>query len=166
MRPLLALIDAGGRIDDLTELPDLRQTSLRHLALAPDGALAFAMQWEGPTGEIVPLLGLRATDGRVILAEAPDPVVLAMHGYAGSVAWSGDGARVAITSPKGGRVQVYGHDGTFAGAVARPDVCGLAPPSGGFVASCGSGLVLSLTETGPQAIARHPVAWDNRMIAV
>jgi hypothetical protein len=166
MRPSLAILGPDGDLRDLVEWPEMAQNSIRHLALRADGTLALALQWEGPPGEVVPLLALRARDGRVTLADAPDPEVLAMQGYAGSVAWSGDGAQVAITSPKGGRVQLYGADGAFLAAQARPDVCGLAPLPMGFVASCGSGLLLSLTDAGPQALARHPVAWDNHMVTV
>jgi hypothetical protein len=166
MRPSLVILAADGALRDRVEWPEMAQNSIRHLALRADGTLALALQWEGPRGEVVPLLALRAPDGRVTLADAPDPEVLAMQGYAGSVAWSGNGTQVAITSPRGGRVQVYGADGAFFAAQARPDVCGLAPLPTGFVASCGSGLVLLLTDTGTQALGRHPVAWDNHMVAV
>jgi hypothetical protein len=158
MRPPLAIPGPGGDRRDRVEWPETAQNSICHLALAP--------QREGPPGEVAPLPALRAPDGRVTLADAPDPEVLAMQGYAGSVAWSGDGTQVAITSPKGGRVQVYGADGAFHASQARPVVCGLVPLPGGIAASCGSGLLLSLTGTGPQPLARHTIAWDSHMVTV
>jgi hypothetical protein len=148
------------------EWPETAQNSIRHVVLRADGTLALAPQRQGPPGGVVPRPALRAPDSRATLADAPDPEVLAMQGYAGSVAWSGDGTQVAITSPRGGRVQVYGADGAFLAAQARPDVCGLAPLPRGIVASCGSGLLLSLTGTGPQPLARHIIAWDHHMVAV
>lgn len=44
MRPFLALTDANGTLGGLIDLPVLRQNSIRHLADAPHGTLAFAMQ--------------------------------------------------------------------------------------------------------------------------
>ena len=52
---------------------------------------------------------------------------LLMDGYAGSVAFSGNGREVAITSPRGGRLHRFDTNGRFVGAFSRTDICGLAP---------------------------------------
>lgn len=166
MRPSIAVLDGSGRLDDRMDLPDRWQNSIRHLALHPDGNLAFAMQWEGGPTEPVPLLGLWQPGSAPRLATAPEPEQMRMKGYAGSVAWSGGGERVAITSPRGGRVQVYDAAGGFLLGWDRPDVCGLGGVEDGFVATDGTGAVLRFGQDGADPLARHPLAWDNHMIAV
>lgn len=166
MRPSLVWLDAGGRLAERLELPGLRQNSIRHLARARDGRVAFAMQWEGDPARVVPLLGLCRRGEAPVLALAPDPEAGLMQGYAGSVAWSGDGGRVAITSPRGGRVQVFDAAGGFLGAVARADVCGLAPAASGLLTSDGTGALLLHEAEGPRLLARHALAWDNHLVPV
>ncbi len=167
MRPSLALLDGEGRLSELVELaPALRRNSIRHLALRADGMLAFAMQWEGAAAETPPLLGLRRPDGAVSLAEAPGAQAALMRGYAGSVAWSGDGMRVAITSPHGGRMQVFDAAGRFTEALSRRDICGLAPFGAGFLASDGAGALIAVDAQGPRLLGRGPAAWDNHIVSV
>ncbi len=88
-----------------------------------------------------------------------------MRGYAGSVAWSGGGGEVAITSPKGGRVQRFSAGGAFLGSLARPEACGLAPLPGGFLVSDGlGGLVRLGADAAPLAATES--AWDNHVVAL
>lgn len=165
MRPSLAILGSAGGLDDLIDLPDLRQNSIRHLAVRADGTVAFAMQWEGPETEAVPLLGLWGGGAGVTLAQAPEAELRRMSGYAGSVAWSGDGRQVVITSPRGGRVQIHDDTGRFLDGFDRTDVCGLAPVTTGVVVSDGTGRLLRLGDS-PALLARHPLAWDNHLIPV
>jgi hypothetical protein len=173
MRPSLATLDPlGGGAAEVTELDaGLRRLSIRHLAVRPDGLAAFAMQWEGEPAATVPLLGLRAPSGALALAEAPEAEAMLMRGYAGSVAWSGEGTEVAITSPRGGRVQRFDAGGAFLGAFARPEVCGVAPLPDGFLLSDGLGGLVALGALGaPGAEARplaaRPSLWDNHVVAL
>jgi hypothetical protein len=167
MRPNLSYLDLSGQVAEMVELaPDLRQNSVRHLALRSDGLTAFAMQWEGEPGAAPPLLGLHRRGQPPILAEAPLPDEIAMQGYAGSVAFSGDGSEVAITSPRGGRLHRFDAGGQFLGAVSRADVCGLAPRRDGYLASDGFGGIVALHTTGPEALSVHGCAWDNHIIAL
>lgn len=174
MRPNLAYLDlASGEIAEVLELDaDLRRNSIRHLAARPDGLLAFAMQWHGADTEHPPLLGLhRAGDPRADLLTAGPAAQPALKGYAGSVAFSGDGAHVAISSPIGGLLDVFdAATGSHAGRSDRADLCGLAPHGAGFAANTGQGdwlifdgptatpTVYPATETGR--------AWDNHMVAL
>lgn len=94
------------------------------------------------------------------------PLFVAMRGYAGSVVFSGDGAGIAISSPRGGRVHRFSPYGAFLGSVYRADVCGLAPQGGGYLASDGMG---GLVEIGPDrltALSRHDCAWDNHIVTL
>ena len=107
MQPNLTYIDlAAGTILQRLHLDGaLRQNSIRHLAVRPDGLLAFAMQWHGDPTAKPALLGLhREGEAAPRLLAAPDALQAAMQGYAGSIAFSGDGQQVAISSPLGGLI--------------------------------------------------------------
>ena len=117
MRPNLMHLRPDGTILEMVELePALRRASIRHLAARADGTVAFALQWEGAEGEIVPLLGLHRRGAAPWLLAAPDPEQARLRGYAGSVAWSGDGARVAVAAPRSGVAHVFGADGVAGAA--------------------------------------------------
>ena len=168
MRPNLAVLDPFDPASlEIAELdPDLSQLSIRHLALWADGRAAFAMQWEGEPDRVVPLLGLRAVDGGLTLAHAPEAEAMLMQGYAGSIAISGDETAVAISSPKGGRVQRFDADGTYLGAFARPEACGLASHLRGFLVSDGLGGLIALDSDGAAPLGHMDCAWDNHVVAL
>jgi hypothetical protein len=168
MRPNLAVLDPlGDGVPEITELdPDLHQLSIRHLALRPDGTVAFAMQWESDPEEIVPLLGLRDPDGTIALAEAPEAEARLMRGYAGSVAWNSAGTEAAITSPKGGRVQRFDATGRFVASLSRPEVCGVAPLGTGFLLSDGLGGLVAMEDGSASPLGRAEVAWDNHIVVI
>jgi hypothetical protein len=167
MRPDLTYLSLSGSIADQVELaPDLRQNSIRHLAVRHDGLVGFAMQWEGEPGSATPLLGLHRTGDAPVLAQAPLADELAMQGYAGSVAFSGEGSEIAITSPRGGRLHRFSDDGAFLGALSRADICGLAPMGNGYLASDGLGGLVSIGATAPTPLARANCAWDNHIVSI
>lgn len=173
MRPNLCYLSIDGTVQQQVDLaPDLHRNSIRHLAVAPDGQVAFAMQWQGEDRDIAaPLLGLHRLGAAPVLCQSPTAETLAMKGYAGSVAWSPEG--FAITSPRGGRVQRFDTGGRFVGALARADVCGLAPRDGGYLASDGLGGLIAIETdqdtgngTGATALRRHACAWDNHIVTL
>jgi uncharacterized protein len=166
MAPSLALLDLAGGAEVSTLPPDLHQLSIRHLAARADGLVAFAMQWEGEEGLHHPLLGMLRPGEAPVLARLPEEELPLMQGYAGSVAWSGDGAQVAITSPRGGRVQVFDALGSFVQALSRTDVCGIASRPDGFLLTDGAGALINLTGEGPALLERHDLAWDNHAVAL
>ena len=167
MRPGLAYLSLDGdRKDEVHLPPNLHRNSIRHLAICADGLVGFAMQWQGASGAAAPLLGLHRMGETPGLAPAPLADELAMQGYAGSVAFSGDGSELAITSPRGGRLHRFALDGTFIGAVARANICGLAPLAAGYLASDGLGGVIALGPDGARALALQDVAWDNHIVAL
>jgi hypothetical protein len=167
MRPSLAYVALDGGLLDLVELaPDLRPNSIRHLAVNAQGLVGFAMQWEGEPGAAAPLLGLHRRGEAPRLASAPLADELAMQGYAGSIAFSGTGDEIAITSPRGGRMHRFSAQGDFLGPVSRGDVCGLAPAPGGYLASDGLGGLIAVTKDGPRPLAVTDHAWDNHIVAL
>ncbi|UOA30646.1 hypothetical protein DSM110093_00399 [Sulfitobacter sp. DSM 110093] len=167
MRANLSYISVMGEMLDQVELPDdLHLNSIRHLALAPDGQVAFAMQWQGDPGDGVPLLGLHRRGQAAILAEADLAEQIAMQGYAGSVAFAADGKSVGITSPRGGRLHVFDDQGDFVASHRRADICGLASGRGGFVATDGLGGILALQDKRLSGLTAATRAWDNHLVAI
>ena len=101
-----------------------------------------------------------------MLTQAPFAAELAMQGYAGSVAFSGDGSEIAITSPQGGRLHRFSEDGAFLAALSRADVCGLAPLGRGYLASDELGGLIMIGGTSPTPLARINCAWDNHIVSL
>lgn len=167
MRPNLAYLGFDGTLLEKVDLEAaLWRNSIRHLAIRPDGTVAFAMQWEGEEGAAPPLLGLHRRGEPARLAPAPLAHELAMQGYAGSIAFSGDGTEVAITSPRGGRVHRFSDRGDFLGPVSRTDVCGLAAHRDGLLASDGLGGLIAIEAGRPRPLARCDRAWDNHIVGL
>ncbi len=164
MAPNLTYLDAGGTvIDQISLAPDLHQNSIRHLAALDDGTVAFAMQWEGEAGLVPPLLGLNRIGEPVVLCDVPAAVASQLQGYAGSVAFSGDGRSVAITCPHGGLLARFTCDGAFIDTLARTEVCGIGPGTTGFVTTDGLGGMLAIG-AGVRPLASFGKSWDNHLI--
>lgn len=158
MRPNLSYME-NGEITESVELPsELHQASIRHLAARPDGTVAFAMQWQGDEYDPVPLLGLHRS-GTPQLLSAPEPEQLALRGYVGSVAFSGNGEHVAITGPRGGVAHIYDVASGTHEVIHRPDICGTAPLGTGLAFTDGKGAVM--TPAGPKL---HLLRWDNHLV--
>jgi hypothetical protein len=159
MRPNLAYLDLSGRIADQLEVaPALRQNSIRHLAVRRDGVVGLRDAIGGRTGQRAALLGLRQPGAAPLLAKAPLADELAMQGYAGSIAFGGDGRELAITSTRGGRVHRFSSEGAFRGPLSRADVCGLAPLADGFLASDGFGGLIALRDGTAAPLGRMECA--------
>jgi len=166
MRPNLTLLSATGEVLDRAELPTgLRKNSIRHLALLP-GKIAFAMQWEGDAAERVPLLGLWTPGADAILCPPDDDFAFAMKGYAGSIAATQDGTRIALTSAPGGVVMLFDETGRQIACHARADLSGVAAIGGGFVVTDGSGTTWRAQDDGLALLSRHPLAWDNHLVGL
>ncbi len=166
MRPNLTLLSAAGALLDQVELPpELRQNSIRHLALAGK-RVAFAMQWEGDLADPVPLLGLWMPGQGPRLSEMPPEAVRAMQGYAGSIAISGNGALIAITSAKGGAATVFDAGGQHLATHHRADLSGAAARARDVILSDGLGAFWACDAAGLTPLARAEVAWDNHLVAL
>ena len=166
MRPNLAYLDQEGIIVERIELgPAHQQNSIRHLAVADDGLVAFGMQWQLST-HAPPLLGLHRPGETVQLLEAPEREHRGMAGYVGSVAFSGSQRRVGITSPRGGSVQFFdARTGAFRGAIRETDASGISRSEKGFAVSTGTGRLFAVPDAGGARIfTEHPVQWDNHLV--
>lgn len=167
MRPNLTYIDASGRITDQIELsPDYRQNSIRHLSIAADSTVAFALQWEGDPAVPVPLLGLHKRGTAPLLCDVPEAQMFTMQGYAGSIAFNATGDEVAITSSHGGAVQIYGRDGVFLAGLLRPDASGIAPVDNGFLLTDGFGTISTIIDHQQVQLSQNAAFWDNHLVAL
>lgn len=168
MRPNLSYLGFDGALQQQMELPrELHLSSIRHLAVRGDGTVAFAMQWQGDLSEVVPIAGLHRPGRPVQLLAEDDPRVRNLHGYGGSIAFSPDGTQVAVTSPRGGVVQLMDcASGDLLREEQMADVCGIAPLGTGFAASTGSGRFYRIAAIGWQPLQQADLAWDNHLIAL
>lgn len=168
MRPNLAYLSLDGTPVETVELaPEFRLNSIRHLALGPDGLVAFAMQWQGETAESPTLIGTHRLGGTPRLGTETLPDRLRTRGYAGSIAVSRDGARTAFTAPRGDACFVYETATlTPTSRIERTDVCGIAPLGEGLMLTDGTGGVSSL-DGAFSPLRRHPARqWDNHLVAL
>lgn len=168
MAPNLTYCDLDGKILEQVELPDsFRKNSIRHLAARPDGLVAFAMQWQGDKADHPPLLGLHKRGTAPRLLSAPDPEQARMQGYAGSVAFSPDGAQVAITSPRGSGLHRFDVSaGELVDAFALEDVCGLGTGFSELIYTTGTGQIGHLTRSGVKQVSHPSCQWDNHLVPV
>ncbi|EXF90279.1 hypothetical protein D554_0082 [Bordetella holmesii 30539] len=168
MRPSLAYLDAtSGTLLENVELPARwHRLSIRHLALAADGAVWFGCQHMGPANERPALVG-RHRRGQPMECFAGDPERLrGMRNYVGSVAADASGHVMATSSPVGGQVLYWDAlSGRQLGATALADGCGVAPaPGAGFLVSSGLGAMVAAgphTPSAPLISASRDQSWDN-----
>ncbi len=164
MRPNLAYVDVEtGAVQEVAEARrDLRQLSIRHIAAAPDGSVWWGGQYEGPAGDLPPLVGMHRRGGEIEIVGASDRPD--MRNYVGSVAVRRDGARAATTCPRGGVMYIW--DTRSLDLVERramADVCGVAAGRSGFVESDGLG---RLHRDGAVIDTKADFAWDNHLTAI
>jgi hypothetical protein len=176
MRPSLAYVDAAsGDLLELMELPpELRQLSIRHLAVGMGDVVAFGCQWEGERDLHPPLIGLHRRGEVARLIAAPAAVHRRLKGYTGSIAVDCSGTILSATSPKGSMVVHF--DLTterYLGATALTDVCGVSstPRPGELLLTSGEGLAqLDLhAQAGPlepSVKRRFACHWDNHAISL
>ena len=168
MRPNLSYVSVDGSlVEQIENTSDLAKCSVRHLAVAGDGTVAFAMQWKGSEARHPPLLGFHRRSGDATLLMAPDPEHRRLRGYAGSVAVSPAGNLAAITSPKGGVMQVFDLDGgSCIQSHFAPDICGVSRACCGFAATTGSGEFMLTGSVFRKADALHGGSFDNHLIRI
>jgi hypothetical protein len=175
MSPSLVLINrVTGRPVAQARLPRrLHQLSIRHLNAAPDGTLAVGLQYEGPKGDVVPLV-VAYRDGALIPLDMHDEARLSLRGYVGSIAFDTTARVIAATSPVGGVVAFWAADsGRYLGRCNIADVCGLAAARepGTFVVTTGEGGIHRVDAGTRQAKPIHSAMargshWDNHLLRV
>ena len=166
MQPSLAYIEDGDVIESLSLPSDMHKNSIRHLAVGPEGRVAFGMQWQGD-GHVSALVGWHQRGAPVSLMRAAPDRIQQMEGYIGSIAFSANGETIAVTSPRGGLVQVYGTEtGRLQSAFALADVCGVSQFDAGFAVTSGSGDMMCIGQCHGTGRRHEGLAWDNHLIQI
>lgn len=165
MQPNLTYLSLEGSVLDMVQMPpEHRQNSIRHLDVRGDGLVAFAMQWEGEETELRPVLGLHKRGAAPQAVPGSEIEMRAMNGYGGSVAFFDGGAQVAVSSPRGGRVQLSNvTTGRIAQSVEIEDVCGLSLLGNRLLTSSGTG---QLQWIDGASLSQTNIAWDNHLVPV
>lgn len=100
----LAYIDSrSGQLVDQHGV-DNRLLSIRHLAVANDDTVLVGLQYQGESGDLVPLVAVhnrRQNASSIETVTAPEIDTLAMNHYTASVALDSKSGVAAITCPKG-----------------------------------------------------------------
>ncbi|MEX2630221.1 MAG: DUF1513 domain-containing protein [Tistlia sp.] len=175
MAPSLAYLDRrDGTLLRKVVLPrELHMASIRHLAVRRDGLVAFALQYEGPRGDLVPLVATHRGDApEARLFQGPERTLRALDHYVGSAALDAGGRYLAVSSPRGGVVQVWDIETAAPVCSATiPDGCGVAALSGSglFLASSGAGGAFLLEAASGtcrplEAPALQALRWDHHIV--
>jgi hypothetical protein len=132
------------------------------------------MQWQGDITERMPVAACVDPAGKA--EEIVEPMgqgretIGAMRGYAGSVAVNTLSDQIAVTSPRGGVLQICSRLATGDGHDIRnrrvADVCGVASFGTGFIVTTGEGVIALHSQAGEVRRIRHPVQWDNHLVAL
>ncbi|MFZ5962601.1 DUF1513 domain-containing protein [Thalassococcus sp. BH17M4-6] len=167
MRPNLAYIERGDVVERVEPPEAMHKNSIRHLAVSAAGTVAFGMQWQGE-GNPPALVGRHDRGGQMTFMQADDDALRQMAGYIGSVAFGPDGRSIAVTSPRGGRVQVFdSRTGALTASTAIADVCGVAAQAGQIITTSGTGAIRRLGGRAREGDMRHPsLRFDNHLIAL
>jgi len=177
MRPNLTYLDArDGTKVSVLRLPDeMHRLSIRHLAIGRNGVVAAALQYEGPSGDLMPLVCLHRPGAAALeTVEVPDEVLRGMRNYCGSAAVDAEGRVLAVSSPRGGVGLFWDLEANRPVGTARlTDGCGIAAAGapGTFLFSSGVG---GIAEVRPEDGERHRLAsaaadaarWDNHIVSV
>ena len=175
MESALVYLDRrSGRLLERATLPRvLRALGIRHLAVARDGRVAVAMQYEGPRGDLVPLVGIHRRGQALALFDAPEPVLRAMRHYCGSVVFDASERIVAASAPRGNAITLWdARDGRYLRALPVADGSGVSPTRrrGEFLTTSGRGGAAVLdARGGRQSLDTAFIAesrWDNHLAAL
>ena len=163
---LVYLDSRDGRLLGKYPLPG-SQSSLRHLAVAPDGKLAAVLQFEGDRQQPgVPLMVFHHGEDALRFAAAPQTAWDRMRHYAASVAYDPASARFAMTCPLGGVIACWDANEEFAGLIPLPKVSGIAVDTRHAFASNELGEVYRI-DLARLAATSHAtlssVQWDNHL---
>ena len=158
---------SGGILEQAALSKELQLDSIRHLAVSPEGRVAIAMQWQGDEGKVTPLAGWHERGMKIQILLGDIATQRQMLAYAGSVAISDDSRKIAITSPRGGILQVFDtKTGRAPQSFESADLCGVTFKDNDFRYTTGTGDFGAVKKIGLKPLARHSLAWDNHLVRV
>lgn len=165
MRPNLSYIENGAVTEIAALPPTMHKGSIRHIAVSHSGEVAFGMQWQGDANGPA-LVGLHRRGSAIRLCTAPDAQLRAMQGYIGSITFAAGQRDVAVTSPRGGLVQMFDTaSASYLRSDAMADACGVASCAGGLIVTSGTGDLVRLGRDVAQ-VAHPGLMWDNHLVAL
>ncbi len=167
MQPNLTYLSVEGDVLEQVELAsEMHMNSIRHLDVRMDGLVGFATQWQGGRADSPSVIGLHRRGDSPKLVNVGRDQARAMDGYGGSVAFYDGGVRIAVSSPRGGVVQLGDVSSCVVdGQLHMPDVCGLGVSRGALRTTTGSGAFWAATGK-PKILNEQPLAWDNHLVRV
>jgi hypothetical protein len=167
MEPSLVLLDRNGAMlsKDLLAQP---QNSIRHLAIAADGTIVTAQQYQGEPDDNVPLLAIKRPGQALQAFPVADTQRLTMQQYCASVAVHSDLRLIALSAPRGNRLFIWDMDnGQLRAEEHLVDCAGVVSYAAGFVASSGVGSCRSYDCRNDgitrQALQLPAGLWDNHL---
>ena len=166
MKPSLVFVDriAGDLLEKHELDPALHKLSIRHMDFDRTGTLWFGCQHEGPATERPALVGRTRMGEKFELVAIPEKVLNGLRNYVGSVAANPVAGTVAVSSPQGNALVVLdAKDGAVVSVRGLTEVCGIAPDSGGFLASTGTGGIFA---SGGEVSKDPEHVWDNHMLRI
>lgn len=171
----LSYIDTqNGQLLDDFKVPESK-ASIRHLDVARDGTVAFAMQYQRDAvthNNVIPLAGLHSPNRAIQVLSTPESLIQTMDDYIGSVCISQKHQVAGFTSPRGNVVAFWDiHSGALKGYHALADVCGIAlsRDESHFTISNSFGQLRqinasTLVEDKNQRISLDKARWDNHLL--
>lgn len=171
MDPSVGYVDIRtGRVARLIRPPaELRQLSIRHMAVGRKGEVLIGMQYEGPESDEVPLVAMHEGPGSeapLHFLSIPAEQQGALSQYCGSVATDRSGRYLAVTSPRGSTVLICDlENGTVNAMRNATDVCGAtrSVTGNGFILSSGTGRLTRWSGAPATLSSRTDLRWDNHI---
>lgn len=171
MDPSLVYIDmrSGRAVRQLRPPPELRQLSIRHMAIGRNGEVLIGMQYEGPASDPVPLVAVHdgpGSDASLRFPSIPAEQQAALSQYCGSVATDRSGRWLAATSPRGNTALICDLEtGAVTAMRNATDICGAAQgaEAGGFLFSSGTGRLTTWQGAAGTLPGRSDTRWDNHI---
>ena len=163
----LVLLDRHGQLLSKEQLPQ-RQNSIRHLAVATDGSIVTAQQYQGDPTDSAPLLAIKRPGQTFQGFAVGESQRMAMQQYCASVAINSELRLIALSAPRGNRLFIWDMDSSqLRLEEPLPDCAGVASSASGFVASSGISGCRTYDCTKAQ-VESHPLAlpaglWDNHL---
>lgn len=166
MRPNLSYIHDGALIEMAQLPPDMHKNSIRHLAVNANGDVAIGMQWQGDA-QADALVGQHRQGQPIELFTCPPNQMRTLEGYIGSVAFSSNAKTLTVTSPRGGRLQIYdAKTGQLNREINLNDASGVATHEDGFVVSSGTNGLSHLLGQQQAPPINTTLMWDNHLVTI
>ncbi len=163
----LVLLQRNGQLLSKEQLAQ-PLNSVRHLAVARDGSIVTAQQYQGDSGDPSALLAIKRPGQAFQPFPLGEAQHLAMHQYCASVAIHDELRLVALSAPRGNRFFIWSLDNAALQAeVSLNDCAGVAPAKEGFVVSSGIGRCRLFNCQGAtissQSLTLPAGLWDNHL---